>query len=564
MRAQDHALLRLARLRGLLDPEQEARVRALGPVPGDGFLPLLLREGLLAPDRVSALLRELAASRFTCAPCGQVLAYDALAAHEDLVCPACRRPLGLAGGLTSSLPSGAFPATRPSGAFPAPGPRPTGSFSVAPTVRPSDRSPVAPTVRPSDRSPVAPPPRASGGFSVAPPSQPSGHFPSVAPPSQPSGQFPSVAPPSRPSGGFPMSGAPRPSSGHQRQVTPDPVRQSRASERTSRVEAVSAPRRLGPYTLTRELGRGMNGVVWLAEREGVQRAFAVKILSQVAARDPTTLERFRVEAQVASRLEHPGIVAVVDAGLEADEHYYVMAYCAGPTLQDRLREGPLPPAEAAALVLDLARAVAHAHRHQVLHRDIKPANVILDPSNEGRPKITDFGLARDLTKGLGLTQAGDLVGTPYYMAPERFREDGPPDARLDIYALGVVLYECLTGRRPFEAQTPVELAAKVEAGGALAPDVANPGVPAALSAICLRAMARRPADRHPTADALAADLEGFLRSTPVAAARASSAERPAASIEEPASRLVEAGLLALLLGGAGLCVAVAVWAFGGS
>jgi serine/threonine-protein kinase len=237
-----------------------------------------------------------------------------------------------------------------------------------------------------------------------------------------------------------------------------------------------------------------------------------------------------------------------------------MAYCPGRTLQERLRAGPLPPDEAGRLVLELARAVAAAHAQQVLHRDLKPANVILS-EGDGAPRITDFGLARDLTREAHLTQAGDLVGTPYYIAPERFRGEGRPDPRVDVYSLGVILYECLTGRRPYDAQTPAELAEKVEAAPPLAPEVANPAVPPALARVCLEALERDPARRTPSALALAQALEGALAPAPGPAA-APGAGLVAATASPAPDRWLEALSLALLIIGGVVCGAVAVWAFG--
>ncbi|MCO5172095.1 MAG: serine/threonine protein kinase [Planctomycetes bacterium] len=323
--------------------------------------------------------------------------------------------------------------------------------------------------------------------------------------------------------------------------------------------AAGAPRVIGGYEVVAELGRGAFGVVYEVRRPGLERAFALKVLLR-AGEDPELLARFRLEAQVASKLHHPGVVGVFDAGQHGELPFLVMELCHGQTLRDRLRRGPLAPVDAARLVAEVARAVAFAHGHGVLHRDLKPANIIIDAST-GRPRVTDFGLARDRSLARSMTRTGDVVGTPAYAAPEQLRGERGLDARVDVYALGVVLYECLTGERPFVGADVVSLAEQVLHGPLRPPRALTPGVPGALEEACLRALARERFQRTPTASALADELEAAVASSVEApAGRASERRRgaPAALTSGPGRGGWAAGAAAALVGAAVL-VGWAAW-----
>jgi len=264
-------------------------------------------------------------------------------------------------------------------------------------------------------------------------------------------------------------------------------------------------RRLGEYELLLELGKGSNGVVYLARRPGLDRLFAVKVLA--GAVDSETAARFGREARLASRMEHPGLVPCVDVGVDPKRRatYLVMEYVPGQTLEQRLAgEGRLEPRAGAQLAAELAGAVAHAHAAGIVHRDLKPANVLID-ARSGRVRVTDFGLAFDLAASRVLSRTGDVVGTPAYMAPEQVRGERG-DARTDVYALGVILYELVTGDRPFVADTAVELGRRIVAGGPARPRELRRDVPPELEAVCLRALALDPSDRYPDAGALAAAI----------------------------------------------------------
>jgi len=287
-------------------------------------------------------------------------------------------------------------------------------------------------------------------------------------------------------------------------------------------------RSLGPYTLLNQIGRGSYGAVYLAHHRQSGSRVALKVL--LGTPDEETVLRFRREAAITARLQNPAIVRTFDVGRDGRYHYYAMEHCPGPTLKERLRQGPLPSLEAAALVAKLARAVAEAHQWGVIHRDLKPSNVILSEP-DGAPKIADFGLARDYAQER-LTHTGDLLGTPAYMAPEQFRGETTLDHRVDIYALGVLLYQLLTGHTPYKAATLPELAGLVEAGQARRPREHDAQIPERLEAICLRAMHPDPGKRFLTASSLADALEGLApkpkqrAARPAAAAPAESASGP--------------------------------------
>jgi serine/threonine-protein kinase len=249
-------------------------------------------------------------------------------------------------------------------------------------------------------------------------------------------------------------------------------------------------------------------VVYLARQAGFNRLVALKMVLAGAHADAAQTDRFRREARAVGRLRHPGIVEAFAFGESDGCPYFSLEYLEGGSLADRLRGRPLPPCEAAELVAALAEAVQYAHEQGVVHRDLKPANVLF--TAEGAPKITDFGLAKTLD-GDDLTRTGAVLGTPSYMAPEqaggRSKEVGPAT---DVYALGAILYECLTGRPPFQAPTPLLTVAQVMNNAPAQPSRFQPRTPRNLAAICLTCLEKQPGRRYPTAQALAEDLRRFL------------------------------------------------------
>ncbi|MBL4847165.1 MAG: serine/threonine protein kinase [Planctomycetes bacterium] len=262
----------------------------------------------------------------------------------------------------------------------------------------------------------------------------------------------------------------------------------------------TAPEQIGSFVLERQSGAGGMGTVWRARHVETAAVYALKLLP--ASADFELIARFRREGEAMGRVRpHPNLVRV-HAFLEASEHFaLVLEFCSGGDLQERLRTGPIPPREAAALVASLASGLGVAHAAGVLHRDLKPANVIFD--GEGRPKLTDFGLAK-LHDQQSLTQTGALLGTPAYMAPEQAMT-GACDARTDVYGLGGVLYHCLSGAPAFQGTSVLAI---LDAVLNSPPPPLPAGVPSPLRAACLRALAKDPGERFESAESFRTALLG--------------------------------------------------------
>jgi serine/threonine protein kinase len=288
------------------------------------------------------------------------------------------------------------------------------------------------------------------------------------------------------------------------------------------------------YEILEVVGRGGMGMVYKARQGKLNRLVALKMI--LSGAPPSDLARFRTEAEAVASLEHPNIIRIYEVGECAGHPYLVLEWADGGNLAQHLAGTPLPARSAAALLLPLARAAAFAHVRGIVHRDLKPANVLLsvvsgplsgaktagqlttDNGQRTMPKIADFGLAKRLDADQGHTQTGAVLGTPHYMAPEqaqgRTRHVGPAT---DVYALGAVLYEMLTGRPPFVGSSLLETLEQVRERDPVPPSQLQPAVPPDLEVICLKCLHKRPTDRYAGADELAADLQAYLDGEPIRA-----------------------------------------------
>jgi serine/threonine protein kinase len=333
---------------------------------------------------------------------------------------------------------------------------------------------------------------------------------------------------------------------------------SRRIQRQERMRAmidpptpIDAPRPTMPsvegYRLIDVIGNGGMGIVYRAQHQSLNRVVALKmILSGDSNREQ--LARFRDEALAVAALQHPHIVQVFDTGETEGRPYLALEYLPGGSLADRLGGTPVEPRRAADLVGVIAGAVQHAHERGIVHRDLKPANVLLDL--DGTPKVSDFGLAKRLDNDSGRTRTGAILGSPSYMPPEQATGQSQtigPGA--DVYALGAILYELLTGRPPFLGKSVLETIRQVSEHPPVEPRALQPGVPRDLEVICLKCLEKRPEDRYESAAALSRDLNAFLAGEPIQARPVSVLEQLSRNLRrgnfDPKFRIYAQVLLAL-------------------
>lgn len=313
-----------------------------------------------------------------------------------------------------------------------------------------------------------------------------------------------------------------------------------ASQPRDKIESldatVGALRRFGDYEILEEIARGGMGVVYKARQISLNRVVALKMILAGQLASEEDVRRFRTEAEAAAHLDHPGIVPIHDVGQHKGHHYFSMGFVDGPSLSERLGDGPLPPREAAEITQKIADAVAYAHAQGVIHRDLKPANILLredkgSSTNDSisdrsstvidtayHPKITDFGLAKISGGDLGLTSAGQVLGTPSYMPPEQASgRISDINESSDIYSIGAILYSLLTGQPPFQADHHLDVLIQVIEQEAKSPRELVSKVPRDLNTICLKCLSKDPQLRYDSAQSLADDLLRFLHGEPIEA-----------------------------------------------
>lgn len=275
-------------------------------------------------------------------------------------------------------------------------------------------------------------------------------------------------------------------------------------------------RYFGDYEIIEEIARGGMGVVYKARQVSLKRVVALKMILAGQLAGDEEVQRFHAEAEAAAILDHPGIVPIYEIGEHQDQHYFSMGFVDGESLADKVKGGPLAPPIAAGYLMKTANAVAYAHDRNVIHRDLKPANVLID--SDDQPKVTDFGLAKQVEADSNLTQSGAVMGTPSYMPPEQAAGRTEEVNELaDVYSLGGILYCLITGRAPFQAASSLDTLMQVLDKEPVSPRASNPEIPVDLETICLKCLQKDPSRRYQSASDLSDDLGRFLRREPVVA-----------------------------------------------
>jgi serine/threonine-protein kinase len=326
-----------------------------------------------------------------------------------------------------------------------------------------------------------------------------------------------------------------------------PALAAKESSGVASAELSTGPTSVPGYDIVGELGRGGMGVVFKAWQISAKRFVALKMVVPGAQTSAATLRRFQTEAQAVAHLSHPNIVQIYEVGECNGWPYFSLEFCGGGSLAKKLAGNPMLPLPAAQLIEKVACAVAAAHEKQIVHRDLKPANILLTP--EGEPKIGDFGLAKKLdAPAPGETRTGAVMGTPSYIPPEQasgaIRTVGPA---ADIYALGAILYECLTGRPPYKGATAIDTLDQVRRQEIIPPRLFEAKIPPDLETICLKCLARNPRKRYASAAEFANDLRRLANGVPIKAKPPGWFEKTLAGIRRrprTALRIAVLGLLA--------------------
>src|SRR4051812_4269268 len=315
------------------------------------------------------------------------------------------------------------------------------------------------------------------------------------------------------------------------------------NENTARVADLLGE--LGDYELLEEIGRGGQGVVFRARQKSLNRVVALKVISLGQWASRAHLRRFRLEAEAAAKLEHPGIVPIHEVGERDGSCYFSMKFVEGGQLDEVVRREPMPIRRAVEFIAKVVRIVHYAHEHGILHRDIKPGNILLDA--KGEPHLTDFGLARLVESESSVTQTLDVLGTPSYMAPEQaVGNNAAVSSVTDVYGLGAVLYQLITGQPPFAGGATYETIKLLLDTEPKKPRLLNPKIDRDLSTICLKCLEKHPKRRYPSALDLAEDLERWLKYEPIVARHTGIVARGRKWVQRnPTSALLATSLLAL-------------------
>src|SRR5213083_3465736 len=318
-------------------------------------------------------------------------------------------------------------------------------------------------------------------------------------------------------------------------------------EREINVDLASSPMLMdfGDYELLEQIGRGGQGVVFRARQKSLNRIVALKVIGLGQWATEANLKRFRLEAEAAARLEHPGIVPIHEVGERGGSCYFSMKFVEGGQLDEVVRRESMSIRQAVELIAKVARTVHYAHEHGILHRDIKPGNILLDA--RGEPHLTDFGLARLVESESSVTQTLDVLGTPSYMAPEQaVGNNAAVSSITDVYGLGPVLYQLLTSQPPFAGGATYETIKLLLDSEPRQPRLLNPKIDRDLSTICLKCLEKDPKRRYPSALALAEDLERWLKHEPIQARHTGVFARGKKWVQRnPTSALLAASLVAL-------------------